>query len=62
MSKNSTQTVVLKEEVLELFVSGCASECSIKPIIMIELKEDKYKSEGRPTMRYPIDREYMLVI
>uniref|UniRef100_A0A7I3ZBT5 Uncharacterized protein n=1 Tax=Physcomitrium patens TaxID=3218 RepID=A0A7I3ZBT5_PHYPA len=61
MSKHRTRTFALKEEVPELFVSGYARECSIKPIIIAELEEEKYKSEGRPTMRYPKDGPYSRV-
>lgn len=57
-SMHRTRTFALKEEVPELFVSGYARECSIKPIIITELEEEKYKSEGRPTMRYPKDGPY----
>nr|PNR26882.1 hypothetical protein PHYPA_030363 [Physcomitrium patens] len=46
------------QEVPELFVFGYARECSIKLIIITELEEEKYKSEGRPTMRYPKDGLY----
>jgi len=55
VSKHRTRTFALKEEVPELFVSGYARECSIKPIIITEQEEEKYKSEGRSTMRYPTD-------
>lgn len=56
--KHRTRTFALKEEVPELFVSGYARECSIKPIIITELEEGKYKFEERPTMRYPKDGPY----
>lgn len=58
ISRHRTRTFALKEEVPELFVSGYARECSIKPMIITELEEKKYKSEGRPTMRYPKDGPY----
>nr|PNR42550.1 hypothetical protein PHYPA_017380 [Physcomitrium patens] len=61
VSKHRTQTFALKEEVPELFVSGYAREYSIKPIIITELEEKKYKSEGRSTMRYPKDGPYSRV-
>lgn len=58
ISKHRTRTFALKEEVPELFISGYARECSIKPIIITEADEEKYKSEARPTMRYPKDGHY----
>lgn len=58
VSKHRTRTFALKEEVPELFVSGYARECSIKPIIITELEEKEYKANGRPTMRYPKDGPY----
>lgn len=42
----------------ELFIAGYARECSIKPVVIIELEGEAYKLQGRSIMQYPKDGPY----